>query len=187
MNKRRIIIIHGWESSSQGNWFPWLKAELEKLDCEVLIPDMPNADHPKLLGWEAYLRRIVGAPNEDLYLVGHSLGVITILKYLESLREKEIIGGAVLVAGFSESIGYEELSSFFEKPLNYEKAKRAAKRFAVIHSDNDPYVPLRNGELLRDKLNAEFEVIKNGGHLNAEDGFYELPIALEKLKNFLRA
>ena len=186
MSKKRIIIIHGWEGSPQGNWFPWLKAELEKLGCEVSAPAMPNTDYPKLYEWEEHLRRIAGTPNENLYLVGHSLGVISILRYLESLKGGGVVGGVVLVAGFPEPIGYEELNSFFEKPLQYEKVKKMAKYFVAIHSDNDPYVPFRNSELLRDKLGAELVIVKGGGHLNAEDGFYEFPVVLEKLKELLR-
>lgn len=183
--KKRIIIIHGWEASPQANWFPWLKENLEKIDCEVTVPAMPNADSPVMAEWLAKLKEVAVSPDENLYLVGHSLGVITILRYLESLSEDRQIGGAVLVAGFPESIGYKEINSFFEKPLNYEKVKKSAKKFIAIHSDNDPYVPMKNGELLRDKLGAELIVIERAGHLNAGDGYGQLPQALDKLKELM--
>lgn len=180
--KKRIIIVHGWEGSPQGNWFPWLKDKLEGEGYEVIVPAMPNPNLPVMQEWLAKLSSVIKKPDENVYLVGHSLGVIAILRYLESLGQNDKIGGAVLVAGFPEPIGYEELNSFFHKPLDYDHIKRIVKKFVAIHSDNDPYVPLQNGQLLKDKLGAELVIIKNGGHLNAESGYTELPIVFEVLK-----
>ena len=185
MDKERIVVIHGWESSPQRNWFPWLKAELEKSGCEVLAPLMPNADHPRLPEWLEFLEKTIGRADEHTYFVGHSLGVIAILRYLETLEEGKTVGGVISVAGFSELIGYDELSSFFKIPLEYGKVKRSAKRFVAIASDNDPHVPKKCGEILRDRLGAELIIIKNGGHLNTEAGCFELPVVLEKIKEFM--
>jgi len=35
------IIIHGSFGSKDGNWFPWLKNELEKDNKDVVVPQMP--------------------------------------------------------------------------------------------------------------------------------------------------
>jgi predicted alpha/beta hydrolase family esterase len=185
MNKARVIIIHGWEGSPQRNWFPWLAKELEKSGCEVLAPLMPDADHPRLQEWQECLKKTVGETDERTYFVGHSLGVIAILRYLETLEEGKTVGGVISVAGFSELIGYDELNSFFKIPLEYGKVKRSAKRFVAIASDNDPHVPKKCGEILRDRLGAELIIIKNGGHLNTEAGCFELPVVLEKINEFI--
>jgi hypothetical protein len=186
MDKNRVILIHGWEGSPERNWFPWLKAELEKSGYDVLSPLMPNADHPKLTEWLEFLKQAIGEADECVYFVGHSLGVMTILRYLEDLVEGKKAGGAVLVAGFSETVGYEELESFFERPLNYEKVRRSAVRFAAVNSDNDPYVPQKFGEILRDKLGADLTIIENGGHLNTDAKCFKLPVVLEKINNFAK-
>lgn len=68
---------------------------------------------PKLVKWLSKLQEVIGKPNRDLYLIGHSLGVITILRYLESLTGDEKIGGAVFVAGFTNDLGYQELNKLF--------------------------------------------------------------------------
>lgn len=177
--------MHGWHGSPRGNWFPWLKTELEKMGHEVLVPAMPSADRPQQSAWVAHLQKVIGTPDSNLYLVGHSLGAMVILRYLESLRAGENVGGAVLVAGFSEPIGIAALRSFFTAPLDYRKVKPAAKCFIAIHSDNDPYVPLAQGELLRGKIGAQLVVMKQAGHLNAEAGFHQLPIMLEKLQGIM--
>jgi uncharacterized protein len=186
MDKNRVILVHGWEGSPQRNWFPWLRAELEKSGYDVLSPLMPNADHPKLSEWLEFLKKTVGQTDEHIFFVGHSLGAMAILRYLETLDKGKRVGGAVLVAGFSELIKYNELASFFETPLDYEKVKQAAARFAAVNSDNDPYVPQKFGEILRDRLGAELTIIENGGHLNTEAKCFELPVVLEKINNFAK-
>src|SRR3989344_2119843 len=76
---------------------------------------MPEPENPLLKDWVNKLSNIVGIPDQNTYLVGHSLGVITILKYLEALPGKQTIGGAVLIAGFSTPIPDmpRELNNFF--------------------------------------------------------------------------
>lgn len=181
MSKKRVIIIHGWEGSPESNWFPWLKKELQSRGFEAVVPTMPNTDHPVYSEQLAHIKKVVGKADKDTYLVGHSLGAIAILRYLESLPPNQKIGGVILVAGFPEPIGYKELESFFINPLDYEKAKKSAGEFIAINSDNDPYVPLYQGELLRDKLGAEFIIYPKGKHLNQAAGFTKLPIVLESL------
>ncbi len=177
---KKVIIIHGWEGSPSSNWFPWLRNKLESKGFVVEVPAMPDTIHPSLDGWLAHLKKVVGEPNENIYLVGHSLGAITILRYLESLEEKKV-GGIVLVAGFPEPIGYEEINTFFARPLDYQRIKKTVDRIIAIHSDDDPYVPLKNGEILKEKIGAKLIIVPNAGHLNAEDGFTELPIVLESV------
>ncbi len=178
---KRVFIIHGWEGTPKANWFPWLKIELEDRGFKVQVPAMPHTKKPKLAEWLSYLQKTVGQPDENTYFVGHSLGVITILRFLESLPYSQKVSGAVLVAGFPEPIGYKELNSFFADFVDYHKIKNSVNKLVAIHSDNDPYVPLENGEILRDKLGAKLIVISMAGHFNKDDGFTELPAALESL------
>ena len=35
------VIIHGSFGSNEGNWFPWLKEQLETKEKQVLVPQMP--------------------------------------------------------------------------------------------------------------------------------------------------
>ena len=179
--KKRVFIIHGWGGTPDSNWFPWLKDELEKHNFEVTVPQMPNTDFPKQNEWLAYMQEVIGNADKNTFLVGHSLGGIAILRYLEALGEKQNIGGAILVAGFSESVGISETSTFFENPVDYKKVLTACKNFIAINSDDDPYVPIQKGEILRDELNAKFIVLHNASHINMGAGHFKLPIALEEL------
>lgn len=183
---KRAIIVHGWEGNPSVNWFPWLKSELDKIGVEVLVPEMPNSMHPDQNDWVAYLSEVVGVPDEQVFLVGHSLGGITILKYLETLTGKQRVGGVMLAAAFPEAIGLDELKSFFTLAVDYEKVRSVISGdIFAFQSDDDKYVPLRNGELLRDNLRAEVSVIHHGGHLNADAGYQQFPELLTQLKKMM--
>lgn len=182
---KRAFLIHGWGGKPEEGWRPWLRDELAARGFEVAVPTMPDTDHPRMEAWLAKLSETVGAPDERCYFVGHSLGVITILQYFEVLEKRHKVGGAVLVAGFTDlSINVTEedtstLTSFFQTPLDFEKVKSHCQKFVAIHSDNDPYVPLRYGEILRDKLGAELIIMHDMRHFSGEDGVMELPKTLD--------
>src|SRR3990167_2910856 len=97
---KRVIIVHGWDGYPEEGCFPWLKKEFEKENFQVLIPAMPDPINPKIETWVPYLRDHVLVPDEETYLIGHSIGAQTILRYLESLPENAKIGGAVFIAGW---------------------------------------------------------------------------------------
>ena len=180
---KRAIIVHCWEGVPDYCWYPWLKKELEIKGFEVQVPAMPETELPKQLLWVPKLYELVGKPDKDLVLIGHSIGCITILRYLEKLTEDQVINGAALVAGFTDSLGFAEINNFFETPIDFEAIKLHCSKFIVINSDNDPFVPLKQAEVLKDKLDAEV-ITKGGmgyfsGSIENEVNCTELPAVLE--------
>lgn len=152
---KRAIIVHCWSGVPDYCWYPQTKRELESVGFEVLVPAMPETDAPEFSRWLATLQKVAGAPDKELYLIGHSLGCATIMRYLEAFPEGAKVGGVVFVAGFTEDLGYKELKSFFATPLDFEKIKSRAGHFTAIYSDNDPYVPVKHAEILKEKLGAQ--------------------------------
>ena len=96
--QKRVVIIHGYMSHPQSNWFPWLKAELEKQNIEVVVPNMPDPAWPTMETWVQTVRNIVGTLDNQTILVGHSLGGTTLLRYLEIIEKPQRAAGTVLVA-----------------------------------------------------------------------------------------
>ena len=183
---KRAVLIHGWEGYPEEGWRPWLKEKLEAENFKVFVPAMPDINHPQMSAWVGHLAKIVGTPDEDCYLIGHSLGCITILRYLETLNNYQKVGGAVLVAGFTSNLGYEELGSFFTSPIDWEKIKPHCSKFVAIHSDNDPYVSLHYGNFFKEKLGAEVIIEHDKKHFSGDDGIMDLPSALDAVLKLSR-
>jgi predicted alpha/beta hydrolase family esterase len=185
---KRVFIVHGYTGYPDKNWFPWLKAELEKLGMEVMVPTMPNTNAPQLNEWLTHLQKTIVNPDNETYLVGHSLGCPTILRYLESLEDDQMIGGALLVAGFAEPLPHlPELNSFTEGTWNNESVKAHTKKITTINSDDDEAVPFFNGEHVRDRFNAELITVHNMGHINEKAGIKEVPFVLNKLEEMMNS
>jgi predicted alpha/beta hydrolase family esterase len=184
---KRAIIIHCWGGKANYAWYPWLKAELEKRGYQVTVPDMPNTGNPQLAEWLPTLQDLIGQPDDELLLVGHSLGSVAIMRYLEALPEGQQIGKTILAAGFTDPLGARQLENFFDTWLDFGKIKPKSKHgFVVIQSDNDPWISAQYGTRLQEELGAKL-VIKHGakhmsGDLGDEGACTELPEVIENLQ-----
>lgn len=183
----RVIIVHCWEGYPEYCWYPSVKRELEEKRFQVMVPAFPETKVPKLKAWLPKLREVVGEPNEKTFLVGHSVGCITILRYLESLSQGRKVDGVVLVAGFTDDLGFKELKNFFTTPVDFDEIKKHCPKFIAIQSDNDPFVPLKHGDVFKNKLGAKVITKHNAGHFSGkEDNCSELPdvvAGIEELAN----
>lgn len=186
---KRVFIIHGWDGSPEINWFPWLKRELEVRGFEVQVPQLPDADNPRIEKWVPEVVKIVGIPDGETYFVGHSMGCQTIARYLETLPEGIRVGGVIFVAGFFRKITNLEEDPDTQKtaehwlntPIDLIKVKNHFTKSVAIFSDNDEYVSLDNSDDFRDKLSSKIIIEHNKGHFNTKAGVIELPIVLEEL------
>ena len=182
-----IIIIHGTGGNPNGNWFPWLKSELEKSDCRVFVPKFPTPENQSLENWLNVFKDYEQYLDENSIVIGHSLGPAFLLSVLENLQRP--IKAAFFIAGFTGLLNnpdFDELNkSFTTKSFDWARIKNNCKRFYVINSDNDPYVPLEKGKSLAQNLGTELITIKNAGHINEEAGFAEFEFLLDKIENEL--
>ncbi|MGH7157959.1 MAG: RBBP9/YdeN family alpha/beta hydrolase [Candidatus Saccharimonadales bacterium] len=182
---KRAVIVHCWGGSSNYAWYPWVKAELEKLGYQVTVPDMPDPDPPKLATWLPHLQEVIGQPDDELVLIGHSIGAVIIMRYLEALENGQV-GKVIMVAGFTDQLGFRELENFFDTRLDFEEIKPKSKNgFVAIQSDNDPFVSEQYGERLKEELDAKL-VIKHGanhmsGAVDGEETCTELSEVIENL------
>lgn len=193
---KRAIIIHCWEGFPGYCWYSETKKELELLGFDVAIPVMPDTETPRQNPWLEKLTETVGEPDEELWLIGHSVGCITILRYLELLSDDKKIAGVVLVAGFVDDLSYMDsveekdvLPDFFQTPINFDYIKTKVGKCIAVHSDNDPFVELKHAELLKEKLNAEVVIKHDMGHFSGEvddeESCTSLPEVAASIKKYL--
>lgn len=191
---KKVFIIQGFRGAPNGGWKPWLMVELEKQDIYACSLPMPTPNEPKKEEWAKTIAEVVGNSNEDeIFLVGHSLGVPAILRYLETIPEAQKVAGSVLVSGPCSLIKPEDkeamtrkIDNFLETPFNFEHIKKVCKIFCIIHGDNDDKVPFSHAEELSKNLNCKLISIPNGGHLNGSSGWNELPEALQALNEMMK-
>lgn len=187
---KKVFIVHGFRGEPNGGWRPWLMAKLAEKNIYACSLPMPTPDKPEKFEWVNTIDSAVANPSKKIFLVGHSLGVPAILHYLETLGEKEKIGGAVLVSGPSfeiKRVGYSRVNNFLNQRFlnhvfDFKKIKSVCKKFIIIHGDNDLLVPFSHAEYLSKNLSCEIVSVKNGGHLNGGAGWYKLPQLLESLE-----
>ncbi|MEA3398936.1 MAG: alpha/beta fold hydrolase [Patescibacteria group bacterium] len=172
MNEK-IFIIHGFKGKPNGGWRPWLMSELAKDDIYTCALLMPKPGNPRKKEWTETIKRATDMFERDkIYLVGHSLGVPAILRYLEETDKK--IRGVILVSGpFKNDLNI--FNSFYDSNFDFERIKKNCERFLVIHGVDDELVPFSESILLANKLNCKVVPIENGGHLNGQSNCYELP------------
>ena len=183
---KTVFIFHGTGGSPEGNWFPWLKNELEKKGLQVIVPRFPNPETPSLVAWLKTLNQYKNLINDETIFVGHSLGGMFLLKVLEQL-ENPVFAAFFVAApvGIKPIKYYDSDYAFAQFQFNWGAIKPKAKHFFVYHSDNDPYVSLGNGEELAKKLDVELNFIPNAGHLNAESGWTKFDKLLQDVESVL--
>ncbi|MCA9804714.1 MAG: serine hydrolase family protein [Cyanobacteria bacterium HKST-UBA02] len=184
----RIIVIHGSYGSPEGNWFPWLKRELESIGHQVLLPRFPTPEDQSLPIWKAVLAGEVKKIDSSCILIGHSIGAGFVLNILEDLAG-EPVRASCLIAGFLGDLGLPDFdainSSFVNRDFDWTRIRANAGDVLVMSGDNDPYVPLDRGMELAGRLSVPLDIVPGGGHLNAESGFTSFPLLVDKLRPFL--
>ena len=177
-----FIIIHGVYSNPEENWFPWLKKQLEGMSYEVIVPKFPTPLDQSLESWTRAFSQYESKINEETVLIGHSLGAAFILNYLEKTSKK--IKAAILVSGFHKLLGsqYDEINkTFVDKQFNWDKIKSSCGRFFIFAGDNDEYISLEVSNELAKNLNAEMNIVHDGGHLNKKAGYDDFSLLLETI------
>lgn len=185
----RVFIVHGWDGYPEEGGFPWLKAELTKQGYQIFVPSMPDPVHPQINTWVSHLANQIGRPDENTFLLGHSIGAQTVLRYLQSLPSGSKIGGVVLLAGwlhltptaFANAEEKTIAQPWLDIPLDWDKIKLHTGHFAAIFSDNDPLVPLTDADIFKSQLGAKVIIESSKGHFSGTDGITQLPSAFSAI------
>lgn len=162
----RVVIVHGFNSWPSSHWFPWIKKELEAEGHSVLIPDLPKPLLPDYSLWMRKLTDTVGAIDENTVFVGHSLGAITALLYIQSRPESERCTGFVGVAPLAKQRYDLLVGTFFEVPLRFEELKRRIPKMLVLSDPKDHLVPFDDAKYLVEKMQCDLIACANRGHFD---------------------
>lgn len=187
LKDKKIIIIHGYTSSPEKNWFPWLKSQLELLGASVIVPKMPNSQDPDPECWLQHLNGYQIDIDKNTFFIGHSLGCVTLLRFLATQDINPCkIGGYILVSGFTnEQETLPELKSHTDVTLDYNYLKSISDIRISIISLDDKIVSPDSSRKLANLLDTDILTFENAGHFLDREGYYEFPDILKLVKENL--
>ncbi|WP_333803573.1 RBBP9/YdeN family alpha/beta hydrolase [Sulfurospirillum sp.] len=184
---KKVIIIHGYYASPNSHWFPWFVEKVHAVHgINVEVLRMPTPESPHVEAWLEKLRDKLGTPNNETFIIAHSLGCVALLHYLNDLQESFTLGGLILVSPFDQPLEvFPNLDAFVDVSLDYEKLARSALQKSVIFSDNDMYVPSSVSKALGVKLDSALFEIPRGGHFLGIEGFETFPELYDIFKQMM--
>jgi predicted alpha/beta hydrolase family esterase len=178
----RVVVVPGFRAGPESHWFPWLLDELGAYDIDATIVALPSPDAPDEKTWAQAIDEHVGGVDSTTWLVGHSLGCITVLRHLLRRADPWELGGLVLVAGFTGTLPVlPELDEILATDPPVESLVAHVRTIALVGSDNDPVVAADATDALAQRLQAQVDLVSGAGHFLETDGVRELPIVLDKI------
>jgi predicted alpha/beta hydrolase family esterase len=165
----RVILLHGFNANPDMNFHPWLKRELEDRGFSVVVPKLEllagqELDFPQLF---EEMKKQIGYLKKDDILLGHSLGALLLLQYLEAIEMVETPRAMILVAA-PWKVSRPELRRLFVDELDADVLMWKAREFVVVHSKDDKLVPFEHGQKLAESLKARFVATSSDDHYLGE-------------------
>ncbi len=171
----RIVFVHGYKSSVSQHFWPWLSDTLKIRGHEVFAPELPSPEAPVCQEWVEAIRKSIHRPGGDTIFIGHSIGCVALLHYLE---QADMAGTPKLIILIAPpfNIESERFQTFFDPMVDFETVMWKGQEFIIIHAKDDMVIPLDHAQRYEHELNGVLKVQETGGHFNTVT---ELPILLE--------
>lgn len=190
--KKQIVVIHGGTSfATYEEYISYLEnkeIDIEKLrprkkwtdslpvelgdGYDVLLPRMPNGTNARYEEWKIWFENIAKVFDDEVALIGHSLGGIFLAKYLsENIFPKKVVATILVAAPFDDAERIEGAESLacFALPPSLAKFAKQCDSIYLLHSQDDPVVPFTHLEKYKNALpNAKAIVFKDREHFNQE-------------------
>ena len=186
--KKQVVVIHGGDTfenyekylaflrdyeidierykSNKSDWKPWLREKLGE-DYEVILPVMPNKTNAVFNEWKIWFEKLVPFLGDEIILIGHSLGVSFLVKYLSENKFPKKIKGVFLISGVfdGDAEGYPLASFALPQKLNLQ-----TENIYLYHSKDDPVVEFVALEKFSAALpSANPKVFEDRKHFNQEE------------------
>lgn len=155
-----------------------------KSTYQIIRPEMPNKNMASYKAWKIWFEKIFPYLNdEDLVIVGHSLGAMFLIKYLwENKFAKKIKQLHLMSSVFDESdMSDEEKYSwdFAYDPSIIPNIQNQVEQIFLYHSTDDDLVPYSHSEKIKSYLpNAQLITFHDRWHFFQN----EIPEIIEKIQ-----
>lgn len=158
---KKIIILHGWDASPHDAWFWRAKETFEDKGYKVDLPELPGHYFPDYDGWLKIIKDL--DPDENTILIGHSLGAVAIMRYLEDSTKK--VSQVILAAMPLEPMRFTPIAPFFHRDWQWANIKTKTEKINLIYEEGDQVVPLEQGKIAAEKLDADLMIVPGASHL----------------------
>ena len=171
----KTLILHGWGGSDTPHWQAKLASEIAKNYGTVSFPLLNNCHFPSKNRWIKQVKALLKEFKPDT-VVCHSLAN-TLWFWLCQEDGMRTVERLFMVSPPSLHTTEKTIKTFFpcEMPTNIY-----AKEVHLLVSDDDPWVALYEAKEIALHYDANFTIIKNAGHINADSGYGKWEL-IEKL------
>ncbi|PIO07845.1 hypothetical protein COU59_02780 [Candidatus Pacearchaeota archaeon CG10_big_fil_rev_8_21_14_0_10_34_12] len=179
--KTQILYIHGGKTcKNKKDYIKMLKTRkvsIEKKEgwdgkyldkklgkkFHIIRPRMPLQDDAKYEEWKIHFERFFPYLNDNIILVGQSLGGIFLAKYLsENKFPKKIFSIYLVCPPFDNSLPGEDLSGGFKLKNDLSLVEKNCKNINLLFSEKDDVVPVSHAKKYKEKLkNVRIVIYKN--------------------------
>jgi len=179
----KVILLHGnGGCTPTDNWFPYCKAELEKIGLSVIARQFPDAYFARAEYWLSFLKEELKA-DKDTILIGHSSGALAAMRFAET---NQLLGSVLVAAMHTDlSIETEALSGYYDKPWQWQAIKDNQQWIIQFASKDDPWIPIKEPRFVQEQLNAEYYEFIDQGHFGGDYYKPTFPELVDAVKNKL--
>ena len=172
--KPRLFVVHGYQTQVDSHWFRWLCQQFPQTDAHIVA--LPDSHHPQFEAWLSALQAAIGQVDANTFIVAHSLGCVSTLRFLNGQTDAHTLGGLALVAGFAEPLqNLPELDAFTTAGLDWTRLQNHINHRLVVLSEDDAVVAPAATERLATALHAPLLRLNQRGHFMSQNGCDTLP------------
>lgn len=182
-----ILIVPGWSDSGpdhwQSRWARNLRTARRVQQADWYKPDRK--------AWVDRVVEAVASSTRPVVLVGHSLGVATILHAAPLVASKDVVGAYLVAPSDLDAVSswprdegqeWESIVATFA-PMPADPLPFPAK---VIASSNDGFCSIERAQALGKAWGADVSIIPDAGHINSASGHGPWPEGLLTFGVFLK-
>ncbi len=120
---------------------------------QIIRPRMPLGDNAKYFDWKIHFERFFPKLENNIILIGESLGGIFLAKYLsENKFPRKILSTYLVCAPFDNTLPGDDLVGGFKLRSDLSLLEKNSKNLYLLFSKNDGVVPVSHAKKYATKL-----------------------------------
>lgn len=143
----------------------FLKQSLSQ-NFDIIKPRMPLQDNAKYTEWKIHFEKYIPYLQNNLILIGQSLGGIFLAKYLsENKFPKKILSTFLIAPPYDNTLPGEDLVGGFRLKSDLSLLEKSSGNLYLMFSKDDETVPISHAKKFQEKLKSANFIIyesKNG-------------------------